>query len=459
MAIVRYCILEDQNNQCVQVIDWDDSYVYTLAPGTIIAGDNTGSVGVVYTGGAAPGGTWQYPQEGPQTPDIMPPLPIEEGGTGADNALDALTNLGAQPYSIKLLDLDLLDGNGAVVMFAGQYALDGTSYQPLNADLTAIAAISGTSGYLKKTAANTWELDPNGGSSSPHTHLISDVAGLQAALDEKALLNSPVFTGAPQGPTEAAWANSTLLANTAHVYATVSSSPENYQTANYTLALADTGKTVVMDNSAARTITVPPFSSVQFPVNTRIRLMQTGTGALTVVAGSGVTVNSPTGLLGTGGRFVMCELWNVSQNIWVLCRAESNLLSSPALTGTPTAPTAAANTQSTQIATCQNVYDTATTLPLTQVLAPLTLALTHRGRLFWVDGSHVITIPSEASVNFPVGTRIDFLQWGTGQATFAITSGYIASYGAKNKLAGTGAGATLIKIATGNNWALIGQLG
>jgi len=31
-------------------------------------------------------------------------------------------------------------------------------YQPLDADLTAIAAISGTSGWLTKTAANTWAL-------------------------------------------------------------------------------------------------------------------------------------------------------------------------------------------------------------------------------------------------------------------------------------------------------------
>lgn len=32
-------------------------------------------------------------------------------------------------------------------------------YQPLDADLTAIAALTGTSGLLKKTAANTWALD------------------------------------------------------------------------------------------------------------------------------------------------------------------------------------------------------------------------------------------------------------------------------------------------------------
>ena len=36
-----------------------------------------------------------------------------------------------------------------------------TDAQPLDADLTAIGALTGTSGLLKKTAANTWELDTN----------------------------------------------------------------------------------------------------------------------------------------------------------------------------------------------------------------------------------------------------------------------------------------------------------
>lgn len=40
-----------------------------------------------------------------------------------------------------------------------QDALDGK--QPLDADLTAIAGLTGTSGFLKKTAANTWALDTN----------------------------------------------------------------------------------------------------------------------------------------------------------------------------------------------------------------------------------------------------------------------------------------------------------
>lgn len=40
-------------------------------------------------------------------------------------------------------------------------SLAATTYQPLDADLTAIAGLAGTSGLLKKTAANTWSLDTN----------------------------------------------------------------------------------------------------------------------------------------------------------------------------------------------------------------------------------------------------------------------------------------------------------
>lgn len=82
--------------------------------------------------------------------------------------------------------------------------------QPLDADLTAIAALAGASGLLRKTALNTWTLDTatyltgnqtitlsgdvSGSGTTTivvtvaddsHSHTISTVTGLQAALDGK----------------------------------------------------------------------------------------------------------------------------------------------------------------------------------------------------------------------------------------------------------------------------------
>lgn len=90
-----------------------------------------------------------------------PVLLLTKGGTGASTAAAARTNLGL-----------------AI----------GSNVQAWDADLDAIAALSGTSGLLKKTGANTWTLDTN-------TYQVTDaeltaLAGLVSAADRL-----PYFTG------------------------------------------------------------------------------------------------------------------------------------------------------------------------------------------------------------------------------------------------------------------------
>lgn len=67
----------------------------------------------------------------------------------------------------------------------------------------------------------------------------------------------------------------------------------------YTPVLDDAGKNVRCTNSSPITITIPPNSSVAFPVNTVIYFSQGGTGQLSLVAGVGVTVNESSPLTGT----------------------------------------------------------------------------------------------------------------------------------------------------------------
>ena len=70
----------------------------------------------------------------------------------------------------------------------------------------------------------------------------------------------------------------------------------NAQTASYTLVLEDKNKLVEMNVASGNTLTVPPNSSVAFPVGAQIRVLQTNTGQCTITAGAGVTINGTPGL-------------------------------------------------------------------------------------------------------------------------------------------------------------------
>ena len=63
---------------------------------------------------------------------------------------------------------------------SGVVSVDTNSYQPLDADLTAIAGLSGTSGLLKKTAANTWSLDTTSYVSTSQKGVANGIASLDS---------------------------------------------------------------------------------------------------------------------------------------------------------------------------------------------------------------------------------------------------------------------------------------
>jgi hypothetical protein len=92
----------------------------------------------------------------------------------------------------------------------------------------------------------------------------------------------------------------------------------NAQSASYTLVLTDAGKLVAVSNASANTLTVPPNSSVAFPVGTTLLVKQAGAGQTTVAAGSGVTVNSRGAALKLAGQYAYATLVKVATDTWDL---------------------------------------------------------------------------------------------------------------------------------------------
>jgi hypothetical protein len=181
-------------------------------------------------------------------------------------------------------------------------------------------------------------------------------------------------------------------------------------------------------------------------------------------------------------------------------------LVSPALTGTPTAPTAAAGTNTTQIATTEfvgtavanlvasapaalntldelaaalgddaNFASTVTTalaskastadlnaamlVSFNNKTSSYTLALTDSTNLVEMDSSSstTVTVPTNATVAFPVGSSVDIFQKGTGQVTIAAAAGVTVYYTPGLKLRAQYSAATLVKRST-DTWILTGDL-
>lgn len=67
-----------------------------------------------------------------------------------------------------------------------------------------------------------------------------------------------------------------------------------------------------------------------------------------------------------------------------------------------------------------------------------------------------LTVPLNSAVSFPVGSRIDIIQYGAGQTTVVATGG-VTIRSPFTKISGQYCGATLLKYAT-DEWILVGSL-
>jgi hypothetical protein len=92
----------------------------------------------------------------------------------------------------------------------------------------------------------------------------------------------------------------------------------NEKTSSYTLVLSDAGKTINMNVGTANDLTVPLNGSVPFIIGQRLDIVQTGAGQTTIVATSGVTINSKNSNKKIAARYSGATLIKTDTNTWLL---------------------------------------------------------------------------------------------------------------------------------------------
>lgn len=108
----------------------------------------------------------------------------------------------------------------------------------------------------------------------------------------------------------------------ASIVAKLESHKKEFQPTNtddYTLSEVDFGKTVKSTESTATIITIPADIDYEFEVGTLIPIYQHGTGSVTVVGGSGVVLNIPTGFTGEMlGQYTFAFVQKTDDDEWVI---------------------------------------------------------------------------------------------------------------------------------------------
>lgn len=278
------------------------------------------------------------PDDSDSTGGVTQPIYADDAGTPiiSDSGVDNLAKVDSDgdvslyvPVGTYHVDIYAPDGATALKRILNIPMMSGEAGAPATVSVGTVTTLSAGSSATVVNSGSTQNaiLDfgiPMGATGSGTTFVwgaatgtLSDQTDLQAALDLKANIASPSFTGAPLAPTAAVGTNTTQIATTAFVLANAStlSSPAFTGTPTAPTSAVDTNTTQL-----ATTAFVVGQASATNP-------LMNGSVAI-----------------GTSLRYARADHVHATDT----SRAP---LASPGFTGTPTAPTAAAGTNTTQLAT------------------------------------------------------------------------------------------------------------
>jgi len=220
---------------------------------------------------------------------------------------------------------------------------------------------------------------------------------------------------------------------------------------DYTIALVDIGTVVRMTSAVAHNLTVPTDAAVPFPIGTQIAVEQGGTAVVSVIASGGVTLQ---GASSTSGQYSVVVLIKQGINSWLVARAGMSGYSgysggagaagssgfSGFSGGGPSGFSGFSGPGSSGFSGFSSqsgfsgfsgksgysgysapqvlVFSTQTDTDYTLVLGDA-----NTGIKMTSGSPHTLTVPTNASVAFPIGTQIPIEQGSTGVVTIAAAVG------------------------------------
>ena len=153
--------------------------------------------------------------------------------------------------------------------------------QPVDSDLTAIAGLTATTDNFIVSVASAWAS--------------RTVAQVKTTL---ALAKGDVGLGNVDNTSDATKdAASTTLTNKTLTDPKINLAVNAQTGTTYTLVLTDNNKIVTCSNASAVTLTVPPNSTVAFPIGAQLTVIGIGVGLVTIAQGAGVTINATPSLV------------------------------------------------------------------------------------------------------------------------------------------------------------------